>query len=343
MPTWRTHRAIGYRLTLTTAATICALAITGAAAQQNAAPVSLPQAAVAALNRTAQGPHPGFRANHAKGVLLTGHFNASKQAATLSKAAHLRSSAPVPVLVRFSDATGIPDLPDADPNASPHGMAIRFTLPDKSRTDIVAISATYFPVARPEEFVALLNAIADSGPGTPAPTPVETFLKAHPTANSWAHTPRPPPQSFATLAFYGINAFKFTNDAGNEHFGRYQILPAAGQHALSAEEVKAASGNYLMDEIQQRIAREPVKFRLLVQLAEAGDPTDDGSKPWPDTRKKVELGTITLDGVVQDQVGEQKRLMFNPLSLPSGIEPSSDPVLLVRPAAYAVSFQQRAN
>jgi catalase len=33
--------------------------------------------------------------------------------------------------------------------------------------------------------------------------------------------------------------------------------------------------------------------------------------------------------------------MFNPLQLPKGIEPSDDPILLARPAAYAVSLSRR--
>jgi catalase len=43
------------------------------------------------------------------------------------------------------------------------------------------------------------------------------------------------------------------------------------------------------------------------------------------------------------QVAAQRALLFNPIALPKGIEPSADPVLLFRPAAYAVSFGQRAQ
>jgi catalase len=308
-----------------------------------ASAVSVPQSAVAALNRLAGGPHPGYRANHAKGVLLTGHFVASADAAAISKAAHFKSGQTVPVLVRFSDPTGIPDLPDADPNASPHGMAIRFTLPDHSRTDIVSISADRFPVGRPEEFVEMLTAIADSQSAKTKPTPIDAFMQKHPKALSWATTPRPAPESFATLAYYGVNAFKFTNASGMAQFGRYQIVPVAGLHAISAEQAKTAAHDYLIDEIKQRLKKQPAQFKLLVQLAQPSDPVDDGSTAWPETRRKVELGTITIDTVVADQVGEQKKLMYNPLSLVAGIEPSNDPVLLVRPAAYAVSFQQRVN
>ena len=96
-----------------------------------------------------------------------------------------------------------------------------------------------------------------------------------------------------------------------------------------------------MDDLPRRIAKGPVKFRLLVQLAQPGDPVNDPTVVWPADRKLLELGTISLTGTVKDQVAEQKAIMFNPLSLLAGIEPSDDPVLLARPAAYGVSFSRR--
>jgi len=83
----------------------------------------LPIAFVDAFNQLSAGQHKGYRANHAKGVMVEGSFTPSPAAASFSKAPHFAK--PVPVLVRFSDATGVPTLPDADPNASPHGIAIR--------------------------------------------------------------------------------------------------------------------------------------------------------------------------------------------------------------------------
>src|SRR5215831_6266594 len=65
---------------------------------------------VDAMNK-AFGVHPGFRANHAKGVVVEGSFKATPEAATLSRAVLFNGSA-IPVTVRFSDSTGIPDLPD---------------------------------------------------------------------------------------------------------------------------------------------------------------------------------------------------------------------------------------
>jgi len=299
----------------------------------------LPIALVEALNKLSGGPHAGYRANHAKGIIVSGTFTPSGGAASLSKAQHFHG--PVPVVVRFSDTTGVPNLPDADPNASPHGMAIRFLLPHGASTDIVAISANAFPVATPEDFLALLTAIAQSGPGVAKPAPIDQFLSSHPAALKFVTTPRPPPQSFATLAFYGVDAFKFTNARGAAHYTRYQILPVAGEHALDAAAAAKAAPNYLMDELPMRIGAHPVEFGLFAQVANDGDVTDDPTVVWPTDRRLVRLGTIKLTGVLKDQVQAQKLIMFNPLSLLAGIEPSADPVLLARPSAYGVSYSQR--
>jgi catalase len=74
------------------------------------------------------GTHAGFRANHAKGVVVEGNFKASSDAPLLSKA-KLFDGSTIPVTIRFSDATGIPNLPDGSALANPHGMAIKFHLP----------------------------------------------------------------------------------------------------------------------------------------------------------------------------------------------------------------------
>lgn len=167
------------------------------------------------------------------------------------------------------------------------------------------------------------------------------FPSTHPAALKFASTPRPAPVSFGTLAFYGVNAFKFTNAVVVTRYARHRIIPVAGEHALSDEEAKKADPNYLMDELPKRIAQRPVKFRLLAQVANEGDPVNDPTAVWPADRKLFSLGTISLTGTVKDRVTAQKLIMFNPLNLQSGIEPSADPVLLARPAAYGVSFSQR--
>src|SRR5277367_2391214 len=120
---------------------------------------SVPEQLVDTMTKLAHGPYKGYRANHAKGIMVSGTFTPAATAAGLSKAMHLQKGS-VPVLVRFSDATGVPNIPDTDPNANPHGMAIRFQLPKDTYTDIVSISVNDFPAATPEDFLAFLNAVA---------------------------------------------------------------------------------------------------------------------------------------------------------------------------------------
>jgi catalase len=292
------------------------------------------------LTTLSGGPHAGFRSNHAKGVMLEGSFKPAAQAASISKAAHLQK-ADSPVLVRFSDATGVPNIPDANGNAFPKGIAIRFQLEDGLTTDIVSISVNNFPAATPEDFLGLLNAVRDSQNSTAKPSPVEQFLGSHPAALKFVTTPKPAPVSFATQPFFGVNAFKFTNAAGKSVYGRYQIIPVAGAQYLSKEATDAAAPDYLMTDIAERVKKQSVQYKLLLQIAEQGDEVNNATIQWPESRKTVELGTLTLKSVVADSKAKEKTLMFNPLQLTEGIEASQDPILLARPTAYAVSFGRR--
>lgn len=292
------------------------------------------------LTKLSGGPHKGYRANHAKGIVAQGEFVPAKSAANLSKAVHLQAK-PSPVTVRFSDATGVPTIPDADGNAFPKGIAIRFQLTEGAFTDIVSISTNGFPAAKPEDFLGLLNAIAASGSDAAKPTPIEQFLGTHPAAQAFVQMPKPAPVSFATEAFYGVNAFKFTNAKGETQYGRYRITPIKGAEFLTKEEAAKAEPNYLIDELPVRLSKAPAKFTIAVQLADKGDIVNDPTIVWPETRKQVELGTLTLTNVNTDGVNFEKTAMFNPLVLVDGIEASEDPILLARPAAYAVSYGRR--
>lgn len=331
------HRFFAFTLT-TLALSISNAYAENAAIAEGDKPVT--EQIVNTLTKLSGGPHHGYRANHAKGIVVQGEFVPAKSAAGLSKAVHLQTK-PSPVTVRFSNATGVPTIPDADGNAFPKGIAIRFQLADGVYTDIVSISTNGFPAAKPEDFLGLLNAIAASGPDAIKPTPVEQFLGSHPAALAFVKMPKPAPVSFATQAFYGVNAFKFTNAKGQVQYGRYRITPVNGAQFLSKEETAKAAPNYLIDELPARLSKAPAKFNIAVQLAEKGDDVNDPTMVWPETRKQVELGTLTLNNVDANGVIFEKTTMFNPLTLVDGIEASEDPILLARPGAYAVSYGRR--
>jgi catalase len=286
------------------------------------------------------GVHPGFRPAHAKGLLLTGVFTPSSEAQSLTRAPHvLRAS--TPVTARFSNSTGLPQLPDNVPDANPHGLAIRFNLAEHVHTDIVSHSTDGFPVRDGNQFLEFLRALAASGPDVPSPKPVEQFLGSHPAALAFVQTPKPSPSSLARETYYGVTAFAFTNAEGQTKFGRYRILPELGNDFLTGDQVAQLSENYLYDEIAERIAKEPVRFRIVVQVADAEDTVDDATIHWPESRKLVELGTVELTQVVPDTLAQQKHIIFDPIPRVDGIEPSADPLLELRAAVYLLSGRRR--
>src|ERR1700676_3219561 len=167
------------------------------------------------------GLHPGFRPAHAKGLMLTGTFTPAPDAATLSRADHIVRKS-TPVTVRFSNSTGIPLIPDNDPNANPKGLAIRFHLAEHVHTDIVSHSTDGFPTRTGEEFLEFLRALAVSDPANLAGSPLEAFLGSHPKALAFVQTPKPAPSSFARETYFGVTAMKFTNADWVSRFGRYR-------------------------------------------------------------------------------------------------------------------------
>jgi catalase len=172
------------------------------------------------------------RAVHTKGFILQGTYTPSAEARELCRAQLFMESS-VPVVVRFSDFTGLPNIPDTQATANPRGLAIKFLMPDGSDTDIVSHSFNGFRVSTSSDFHALLQAIAHSG-GEPTPgSELETFLGSHPTAKTFLITQTQLPQSWAATSFYSVNAVQFTDAQGRNRFVRYQFIPEAGEHSLA--------------------------------------------------------------------------------------------------------------
>ena len=278
------------------------------------------------------------RAVHTKGFILQGSFAPSSAARTLSSAVLFTNS--VPVIVRFSDFTGLPAIPDTNPNGQPRGFAVKFLLPDGSNYDVVNHSFNGFPTPTSADFGELLQAIATSGSDAPKPTPLDRYLGAHPVAKTFLTTQTPPPASWGTSKYYGVNALQFTNQDGHSAYVRYRFVPAAGEHVLDAAALATKSPDYLKEEMAERIARGPVRFTWFAQIAEKGDNVADPSIAWPEERKLVNLGVITIDRLGPNSALADKSVLFLPGTTVPGIG-IADPMLSIRNAAYPVSFAER--
>jgi catalase len=286
------------------------------------------------------GLHPGFRPAHAKGIMLTGIFTPSPDAVSLTRAPHITRDS-TPVTVRFSNSTGLPLLPDNDPHADPRGLAVRFNLAEHVHTDIISHSTDGFPTRTGQDFLEFLGAVAASDPTKTSPTPIETFLSAHPAALAFVQTPKPIPSSFAREAYFGVTAFRFTNKEGVSRYGRYRIMPDAGVEHLDNTTAKGKDENFLFEELSERVTAGPISFQILVQLAGDGDVADDATIHWPEDRPLINFGKLALTALVSDNLPQQKKIIFDPIPRVEGIDPSDDPLLELRAAIYLLSGRRR--
>jgi catalase len=267
--------------------------------------VATPDEAINTI-REVGGAQPGYRALHAKGKLYHGTFTAAADAAQLSRAAHLTGST-VPALIRFSSGSGNPAQPDNAPGV--RGLAVKFTLPDGSTTDVSTQTARLFPASTPEGFLSLLRA---SKPGVTAPLRLAGYIATHPRFLSALPVVRDAnkvPVSYGTVAYHGLHAFR---------------------------------ADFLIDELDERLTSGPVRFAYQVQIAAEGDSLVDPSRPWHST-KTVTVGTIDITGVETQREHGGDIVVFDPMRVTDGIEPSDDPVLRFRTLAYSASVKLRTG
>jgi catalase len=292
--------------------------------------------------RAIAGPHPGFRPVHAKGLVCTGTFRATPEARSVSRAVHLQGQ-PIPAVIRFSNASGDPDIHDG--RAAPRAIAVKFQLSDGKNADILALSIEGFPARTPEEFLELLRAQLPPAAGQPASDALPRFLESHPATRAFLERvgQKPVPASYGQASYHGEHAFLFTAANGTSRFGRYHWIPEAGESFLSPDNAGKLSPNFLRDELEQRLGKGPLAFRLIVQLAEKGDPTNDATALWPASRSRVELGSMEITAISPTGAADERRMVFDPTNVTDGIAVSDDPILLARSSAYSISYQQRGQ
>jgi catalase len=288
------------------------------------------------------GVHPGFRRNHAKGVGVSGFFESNGEGARLSKASVFQPGH-VPVLGRFSLSGGQPYA--ADKPEDVRGLGLQFSLPGGELWRTAMVNLPVFPVRTPEAFYALvLTSKPDPATGKPDPAKMPAFLAHHPEAVEALKIIKSQPFSsgFGNSTFRALNAFRFMNSAGESTPVRWLLQPAQ-PFAAGGAPAATQDKSYLFDGLIAEICRQPLRWHLIVIVGQPGDPTDDASRPWPDGRQQVNVGTLTLDRVESETTSPARDLNFDPLVLPVGIAPSDDPLLSARSAVYSQSFTRRAG
>ncbi|GKZ67723.1 hypothetical protein AnigIFM50267_002211 [Aspergillus niger] len=160
--------------------------------------------------------------------------------------------------------------------------------------------------------------ITHSTPFFPVSNGPETlaFLQA-----TFAQARKPFPESFATEKYFEVNTFVLVSTGGER-----TLVVIAGDRTT----------DYLT-----RLQKGMVTSELFAQVAQQGDATDDCTVLWPESRAEVKLGQVHLHSVMKDNETEQTRIIFDSVPRVEGIEPSGDPLIDTRAAAYLISGRER--
>jgi catalase len=287
------------------------------------------------------GKHPGFRRNHAKGVCISGYFDSNGQGAVISKASVLRTGR-VPVIGRFSLSGGQPSA--ADQPHTVRGLGLLFKPAGGEEWRTAMINLPVFPVRTPQAFYEQLLASApDAVTGKPDPNKMEDFLARYPESAKAIQLIKSQPMSsgFENSTFNSLNAFRFIDAFGNATWVRWSMVPAQLFEPVTAAITKEADKNALFNELIASIHHHRLEWRLVITIAQPGDPTDDATLPWPRERKQVDVGTLVVERAESDETSPARDINFDPLVLPTGIAPSDDPLLSTRSAVYSRSFTRR--
>ena len=295
------------------------------------------------INRFEQvnGLNPGFRRNHAKGLCFSGYFDSNGQGVPLSKAVIFRPGR-VPVIGRFSLSGGGPYAADAA--STVRGMAVLFKLPDGEEWRTAMINLPVFPFATPQAFYDQLLALApDPATGKPDSAKVQGFLAKYPESAKAIQVIHSQPMSsgFANSTFNSLNAFRFINAVGVVASVRWSMVPAQSFQPIGTATSEQADTNFLFGALIAKIHQHPLQWHLIITIAQAEDPTEDATIPWPPDRRRVEVGTLTVNQVESEDTSPARDINFDPLVLPNGIAASGDPLLSARSAVYMRSFTRR--
>lgn len=331
------------RIFIFSGAAIATSLLTMAASAQQAATLSVEPAALVDQLEATLGKFEGYRRANAKGICATGEFVGTEAGRKLSIASAFSGKA-IPAVVRFSVGGANPNAPDN--TKSQRNLSLQLNLPSGEQWQMGNISSPMFSAATPKQFLALLTSRQpDPATKQPDPAKVKAFNEANPEVllQGKYFASQPVPASFASVNFWGVNAFGFVDAKGKTQYGKWIFEPTSGVQGLSDDEAKAKGPAFLFDDLRQRVKNGSVSFAFNLELAEPGDVIDNALIPLPAGRTKVNIGMLKITAVSDDASGACLTTTFNPLVLPKGVVASADPILPARATPYIISLGRRLS
>ena len=198
-------------------------------------------------------------------------------------------------------AAVIPTAHDGDRGG--RGIAVKLSLDDGDRSDLLGISVPCFTARTPEDFVEYVKlARRDPETGQPDLAAIGAFLEAHPGDGGGAGRGRGVAAA-GELARRDLQRHPRVPLVGGRRNGALGSHPMgagrAATRSLTDDDAHQRDRDYLAADLESRLAAGPSSFTLLARLARDGDPLDDPTAAWPEDREAVAVGHLVVDRAIE--------------------------------------------
>lgn len=305
-----------------------------------AAQIADPNAIVETM-RTLSGNQKA-RPSGAKGQCFTGTFTPTAEARAVTKS--VAFARPSKIVARFAVGGGNPKVMDGN-KAVNRGFSFRIDPDGPGQTEFVMINAPINFVKSPDQMLAFLKARLPGTDGKPDADKIKAFTEANPetTLQGKYLAGKPVVGSWVGVSYWAIHPYTLTSAGGARQVVKFRMVPQAGEIALTDDEAKAKPADFLVDDLNSRIAaKTPTGFDMVAIMGRAGDEKTNATQLWDDEDKRptVKLGVLAITALEKNETCDG--VIFDPLNLADGLAgPVDDPLFTARQPAYAISITQR--
>jgi catalase len=257
----------------------------------------------------------GFRRNHAKGICVSGYFDSNGAGEPLSHAS-VFARGRYPVIGRLSMPGGDPGQNDNE--GMVRSFALRIALPRGAEWRLAMNSVNSFAMRTPQALFDQLKA-SERDPQTRHVdhAKMQAFLVGHPELQGFRQylDQHPPSSPYGNATYYGISAFQTTDAQGVHRFVRWDVVPENSYRPVDLSEQRAPDS--LAYDLMMQLAKRPLRWHLMLNVAITGDTIDDSTRQWKKSRSRprIDTGTFVIDHAQAQIDGPCRDVVFDPVIL----------------------------
>jgi catalase len=302
------------------------------------------------------------RVVHARGTTAFGYFEAYGTVGDEPIAAYTRAKLfaskgkRTDLAIRFSTVAGGRD--SSELARDPRGFAVKFYTED-GNWDLVGNNLAVFFIRDAIKFPDLIHSQKPDPVTFEAGVANRAFDFFSQTPESMhmvmmVFSPRGIPATYRHQQGFGVNTYKWVNQAGDTKLVKYHWIPAAGVRSLTAEDAAAIQatnlGHHTKDLYDAIDAGDFPEWELKVQLMDDGehpeldfDPLDD-TKVWPEDQfPLLPVGRMVLNRKPENFFAESEQIAFGTGVLVDGLDFSDDKMLVGRTFSYSDTQRHRVG